>query len=202
MVIKLNNKPKKEIVIGLTILLFVVVFINFSYGYEPFSAMTFFDEPMELNLEIPDDNFTRFALAVTFAYDMLPTIAQQFSISAITVQLLMTGFSPIILAVISAIGLLAGQMILYLVGMFVKKVHKGSFGNIAGHNHFLHKYHFLIYFAVPFVGILGDGAMVYSGHQRINPIRIIPFLFLADLASTARWIIPTVAELEIADAIK
>ena len=202
MVIRLNSKPKKEIVIGLTILLFVVVFINFNYNYEPFSAMFFFDEPTELNLEIPDDNFTRFALAVTFAYDMLPTIAQQFSISAITVQLLMTGFSPIILAVISAIGLLAGQMILYLVGMFVKKVHKGSFGNIAGHNHFLHKYHFLIYFSIPFVGILGDFAMIYSGHQRINPIRIIPFLFLADLASTARWIIPTVAELEIADAIK
>ena len=198
----MNSKPKKEIVIGLTILLFVVVFINFNYNYEPFSAMFFFDEPMELNLEIPDDNFTRFALAVTFAYDMLPTIAQQFSISAITVQLLMTGFSPIILAVISAIGLLAGQMILYLVGMFVKKVHKGSFGNIAGHNHFLHKYHFLIYFSIPFVGILGDFAMIYSGHQRISPIRIIPFLFLADLASTARWIIPTVAELEIADAIK
>ena len=202
MVIRLNNKPKKEIIVALAILVFVVVFINFSYGYEPFSAMTFFDDPMELNLEIPDDNFTRFALAVTFAYDTLPTIAQQFSISAITVQLLMTGFSPIILAVISAIGLLAGQMILYLVGMFVKKVHKGSFGNIAGHNHFLHKYHFLIYFSIPFVGILGDGAMVYSGHQRISPIRIIPFLFLADLASTARWIIPTVAELEIADAIK
>ena len=202
MVIRLNNKPKKEIIVALAILVFVVVFINFNYNYEPFSAMFFFDEPMELNLEIPDDNFTRFALAVTFAYDMLPTIAQQFSISAITVQLLMTGFSPIILAVISAIGLLAGQMILYLVGMFVKKVHKGSFGNIAGHNHFLHKYHFLIYFSIPFVGILGDFAMVYSGHQRINPIRIIPFLFLADLASTARWIIPTVAELEIADAIK
>ena len=115
MVIRLNSKPKKEIVIGLTILLFVVVFINFNYNYEPFSAMFFFDEPMELNLEIPDDNFTRFALAVTFAYDALPTIAQQFSISAITVQLLMTGFSPIILAVISALGLLTGQMLLYVV---------------------------------------------------------------------------------------
>jgi membrane protein YqaA with SNARE-associated domain len=164
--------------------------------------MTFFDEPTELNLEIPDDNFTKFALAVTVGYDMLPTIAQQFSISAITVQLLMTGFSPFILAVISATGLLAGQMILYVVGMFIRKVHKGSFGDIANNHHFLHKYNFLIYFAVPFVGILGDGAMLFSGHQRINPLKIIPFLFLADLASTARWIIPTMAELEIADAIK
>ena len=198
----MNSKPKKEIIVALAILVFVVVFINFSYGYEPFSAMTFLDNPMELNLDIPDDNFTRFALAVTIAYDMLPTIAQQFSISAITVQLLMTGFSPIILAVLSAIGLLAGQMILYLVGMVIRKVHKGSFGDIAGNHHFLHKYHFLIYFSIPFLGILGDAGMVYSGHQRINPIRIIPFLFLADLASTARWIVPTMAELEIADAIK
>ena len=198
----MNSKPKKEIIVALAILVFVVVFINFSYGYEPFSAMTFFDNPMELNLDIPDDNFTRFALAVTIAYDMLPTIAQQFSISAITVQLLMTGFSPIILAVLSAIGLLAGQMILYLVGMVIRKVHKGSFGDIAGNHHFLHKYHFLIYFSIPFLGILGDGAMLYSGHQRINPIRIIPFLFLADLASTARWIVPTMAELEISNALK
>ena len=202
MVIRLDNKPKTEVIIVIMILLFTVIFINFSYGYEPFSAMLFFENQSELNLDIPDDNFTKFALAVTVGYDMLPTIAQQFSISAITVQLLMTGFSPIILAVISATGLLAGQMILYVVGMFIRKVHKGSFGDIAGNHHFLHKYNFLIYFAVPFVGILGDGAMLFSGHQRINPLKIIPFLFLADLASTARWIIPTMAELEIADAIK
>ena len=198
----MNSKPKKEIIVALAILVSVVVFINFSYGYEPFSATSFIENQSELNLVIPDDNFTKFALAVTIGYDMLPTIAQQFSISAITVQLLMSGFSPIILAVLSAIGLLAGQMILYLVGMFIRKVHKGSFGDIAGNHHFLHKYHFLIYFAVPFVGILGDGAMLYSGHQRINPIRIIPFLFLADLASTVRWIIPTMGELEISNALK
>ena len=198
----MNSKPKKEIIVALAILVSVVVFINFSYGYEPFSATSFIENQSELNLDIPDDNFTKFALAVTIGYDMLPTIAQQFSISAITVQLLMSGFSPIILAVLSAIGLLAGQMILYLVGMFIRKVHKGSFGDIAGNHHFLHKYHFLIYFAVPFVGILGDGAMLYSGHQRINPIRIIPFLFLADLASTVRWIIPTMGELEISNALK
>jgi len=129
-------------------------------------------------------------------------LAQQFTISAITVQLLMTGFSPLIIAVLSAIGLLLGQMILYVVGMFVRKVHKGSFGDIAGHNHFLHKYHFLVYFSIPFVGILGDAGMVYSGHQRINPLKIIPFLFVADLASTCRWLLPTLAELEITEIVK
>ena len=181
----------------------LAIILNVVYDYEPFSFQ-FIQEitNVELDLIIPDDNFIRFALAVQFGYDMLPTLAQQFTISAITVQLLMTGFSPLIIAVLSAIGLLAGQMILYVVGMFVRKVHKGSFGDIAGHNHFLHKYHFLVYFSIPFVGILGDAGMLYSGHQRINPLKIIPFLFVADLASTARWLLPTLAELEITEIVQ
>lgn len=181
----------------------LAIILNVVYDYEPFSFQ-FIQEitNVELDLIIPDDNFIRFALAVQFGYDMLPTLAQQFTISAITVQLLMTGFSPLIIAVLSAIGLLVGQMILYVVGMFVRKVHKGSFGDIAGHNHFLHKYHFLVYFSIPFVGILGDAGMLYSGHQRINPLKIIPFLFVADLASTARWLLPTLAELEITEIVQ
>jgi membrane protein YqaA with SNARE-associated domain len=196
----LNTKRKDEIVIGLAVLLGAILFLNFSVGYEPFLFQ--FEMPPDINLEIPDNDFTKFALAVTFAYDMLPTVAQQFSISAVTVQLLLTGFSPLLLAIISAVGLLTGQMILYVVGMVIKKVHKGSFGDIAGHHHFLHKYNFLIYFMIPFVGILGDGAMLYSGHQRISPLKIIPFLFIADLASTARWIIPTMGELEIGHSLQ
>ncbi len=196
----MDTKPKEEIIAVLGIALIVLLVLNFGYGFEPFLP---FEESLEqINLDIPDNDFTKFALAVTFAYDMLPTIAQQFSISAITVQLLLTGFSPLILAIISAIGLLAGQMILYGVGMVIKKVHKGSFGDIAGHNHFLHKYHFMIYFMIPFVGILGDAGMLYSGHQRINPIRILPFLFIADLASTARWILPTMGELHIGEQLQ
>jgi len=199
----MKSKPKQEIVIVLAVGIALAIILNVLYDYEPFSFQ-FIQEitNLELDLIIPDDNFIRFALAVQFGYDMLPTLAQQFTISAITVQLLMTGFSPLIIAVLSAIGLLLGQMILYVVGMFVRKVHKGSFGDIAGHNHFLHKYHFLVYFSIPFVGILGDAGMVYSGHQRINPLKIIPFLFVADLASTCRWLLPTLAELEITEIVK
>tara|TARA_B110000495_G_scaffold39062_1_gene31451 strand:+ start:849 stop:1448 length:600 start_codon:yes stop_codon:yes gene_type:complete len=199
----MKSKPKQEIVLVLAVGVALAIILNVVYDYEPFSFQ-FIQEitNVELDLIIPDDNFIRFALAVQFGYDMLPTLAQQFTISAITVQLLMTGFSPLIIAIISAIGLLLGQMILYVVGMFVRKVHKGSFGDIAGHNHFLHKYHFLVYFSIPFVGILGDAGMVYSGHQRINPLKIIPFLFVADLASTCRWLLPTLAELEITEIVK
>ena len=199
----MKSKPKQEIVLVLAVGIALAIILNVLYDYEPFSFQ-FIQEitNVELDTIIPDDNFIQFALAVQFGYDMLPTLAQQFTISAITVQLLMTGFSPLIIAVLSAVGLLLGQMILYVVGMFVRKVHKGSFGDIAGHNHFLHKYHFLVYFSIPFVGILGDAGMVYSGHQRINPLKIIPFLFVADLASTCRWLLPTLAELEITEIVK
>ena len=198
-----TTKLNQEIVILLAVGIGIAVILNVGFDYEPFSFQYLSEiTNVELDLTIPDDNFTRFALAVQFGYDMLPTLAQQFTISAITVQLLMTGFSPLVLAVLSAIALLIGQMILYVVGMVIKKVRKGSIGNIAGHNHFLHKYHFLVYFSIPFIGILGDAGMVYSGHQRISPLKIIPFLFLGNLASTCRWLIPTLAELEITEIIK
>lgn len=196
----MDSKPKKEIIIALSVLFGAILYIVFVHGYIPFESQFIYANE-QIAFEI-DDDFTRFALAVTFLYDAMPTIAQQFSISAITVQLLILGFSPILLAIISALGLLTGQMILYGVGMFVKKVHKGSIGNIAGKHHIFMKYHFLIYLMIPFVGIVGDFGMLYSGHQRISPLRIIPFLFVADLASTARWIIPTMAELEIGEALQ
>lgn len=197
----MKKKLKIEIVVGLSIALALLLYSNFVLMQEPFLLVQPDDLP-ELDLTIPDDDFVIFAIVVTYLYDMLPTIAQQFSISAISVQLLMTGFSPLLLAIISAFALLTGQMILYGVGMFVKRIHKGSFGDIAGHHHILHKYHFLIYLMIPFVGILGDGAMLYSGHQRINPLKMIPFLFVANFASSLRWIIPTVAELELANHLK
>jgi hypothetical protein len=192
------NKLRKEIVAILAIVLIVSVGLTV-YIEEPF---TFTKYVSEINLDIPNDNFTQFALLVTIGYDMLPTVAQQFSIGAITVQLLMTGFSPILFGIISAFALLVGQMILYLVGMFVRRIHTGNFGNIAPHNHWLHKYHFLVFLTVPFLGLVGDGAMLYSGHQKINPLKMIPFLLIANFASTMRWILPTLAELELTDVVQ
>ena len=106
-----NPKLKQEIVLLLAVGIGIAVILNIVYDFEPFSFQYLTEmTSQELDLTIPDDNFVRFALAVQFGYDMLPTLAQQFTISAITVQLLMTGFSPLVLAVLSAIGLLIGQM--------------------------------------------------------------------------------------------
>lgn len=177
----------------------VVVFyysgLDLGHDVSNLPEFEFMNVPTELS------EFQQFALITIFAYDMMPTIAQQFSISAISTQLLQTGFDPILLTVIVSFALLAGQMILYLVGVIFKKLHHGvskkGFGGAIFGNKFFHKYHFLIYLIVPFTGILGDAVMLYSGFARINPIRIIPFLYISNLASSARWIFPAMAQLEI-----
>lgn len=170
---------------GLSVVLVVVVLYSFTDFARIFSVVQ----------QLSD--FQVFAILVTIGYDMLPTIAQQFSISAFSIELLQSGFDPTFFVVITAFALLGGQLILYVVGMFVRKIHKGSIGNLAGRNHFLHKYHFLVFLIVPFVGILGDFVMVYSGHQRINPLKFIPFLLLGNFVSSARWVYPALLQLEI-----
>ncbi len=166
-----------------------------------FSDITLYslgDNLPELETIMPTEltEFQQFAILIGVGYDMLPTVVQQFSIGAIQTQLLQSGFSPHILVVITAFALLGGQMILYVVGMFVRKIHKGSIGNLASRSHFLHKYHFLIFAIVPFIGILGDAVMLFAGHQRASPLKIIPYLLIGNAVASARWIYPAMAQLE------
>lgn len=154
-------------------------------------------------LIVADDitDFQRFGLLVEFAYSALPTIAQQFSIGAISTQLLLSGIDPLMLMAVATVGLTLGHIAIYIVGLMFKKFHhgikKGGFGDIAGKNHFLHKYHYLIYIIVAFTGILGDAIMLYTGYKRVNLLKILPFLLIGDFISTARWVYPTMAQLEI-----
>lgn|GEM_PF-2113213 len=72
-------------------------------------------------------------------------------------------------------------MVLYSFGMLVRKIHKGSIGISASNNHFLQKYYFPVYLGVPFVLILGEAVMIYSGYQRIAPLKIYPLLLVGCL---------------------
>ena len=170
---------------GLSVVLVVVVLLAYSDIFRFFSFVGVLSD------------FQVFAILASVGFDMLPTIAQQFSLGAIHTELLQSGFDANLFVVITAFALLGGQLILYVVGIFIRKVHKGSVGNIAGKNHFLHKYHFLVYLIIPFVGIIGDLAMIYSGHQRISLLKIIPFLLIGDFISSARYIYPAVVQLEV-----
>jgi membrane protein DedA with SNARE-associated domain len=185
----MKRSTDEWIVIGaLSVVLVIVMITAFTDIGTAIASLTITDKLSDFQL---------FAIIVSLGYDAMPTVAQQFSLGAIHTELLQSGFDPNLFVVLTAFALLGGQLILYLVGMIVRRVQKGSLGNLAGKNHFLHKYHFLIYLIIPFVGILGDLAMIYSGHQRINPLKFLPFLFIGDLISSARWIYPAVAQLEI-----
>jgi len=192
------KKTNEELAIigALIFVLSISVVIYFS-DWTLYSVGDNLPEYMFVNVPTELTEFQQFAILVGIGYDMMPTVAQQFSIGTIHTQLLQTGFSPVILVIFSTFALLGGQMILYTVGMFIKKIHKGSIGNLAGRSHFLHKYHFLVFMIVPFVGILGDAVMLFAGHQRANPVKIIPFLLIGNAVSSARWIFPAVAQLEI-----
>lgn len=190
----MNKKQEKRDIKVIAVLGIAIIAILYLTLIADTSITLWFNVTEEFAL---DSEYEQFAILLTFGYDALPTILQQVSIGAISVMLLEDGFSPIALAVVSIGGLMTGHAILYGIGMSLKKMHKGSIGNIAGNNHWLHKYHFLVYFALPFLGVLGDAGFLYSGHQRINPLKIIPFVLVADIIITVKWIVPVLAQLQI-----
>lgn len=187
------SKNFHRILIGLGLLTLVILWLN---NLTPFDISD--SNPVEIELT----GFEKYALLISIAGEMIPSVAKQFiSFGATGIKLLMQGFSPIIFGLILATGQLAGQMLLYVLGMFVKHVHRGSIGDLASKNHYFHEHHFLIYLAVPFASVLGDAVMIYSGHQRINPLKIMPFLFISNLADNYKWIFTSVAQLEVADVV-
>ncbi len=187
-----NQKNIERIVIiaGLVLVLF--------WWLSDTEFLQFVDSPIEISIT----GFEAFALAILILFEMIPTVLKQvWSVGAISTQLILTGFSPIILGVLLAVGQLIGQMILYGIGMFAKHLSGESVAKLADKNHFLHKHHFLIYLGVPFIPVLGEGIMLASGHQRINPMKIIPFLFISNLADNYKHIYQTVINLEIGEAL-
>ena len=161
------------------------------------------NNPIELDFGISEwDDFVVFAIVLSLFGEMIPSVAKQFiSFGAVGIKLLIQGFSPLLFGFILALGQTVGQMLLYIVGMFVKQVRKGSIGDLASKNHYLHEHGFLIYLAVPFASLLGDAVMLYSGHERINPLKIIPFLFVANLLDNMKWIYTSVIQLEVSDIL-
>lgn len=192
----MNLQEKHKIRIILAVGLLIMVAIPF-LGNNPLIINT--DVPIKVT--IPDDNFTKFALIVSMLYEAIPSVAKHlYSASIISDKLLIQGFSPILFGVLLGIGQLIGQMVLYVVGMFVKHVHKGGIGNLASSNHFLHQHHFLIYLTVPFIGLLGDALMLYSGHERINPIKMIPFLLASNIADNLKWVYTQMFNLRLSES--
>ena len=148
------------------------------------------------------DAFVGFAIAVTFAFELIPQMAQFIGVGAIGVRLLQTGFNPWIFAGVVAVGKLFGQMILYTVGWYIAKIHGREFKMMEVIGEWFHKWHFVVFLFPPWMGIIGDGIMLGAGHQGINPIRMIPILLATNYGEALRWIIPTIGQLELSDTIE
>ncbi len=189
----MNNKRKHviRIVLGLALVGLIVSWLMgnqfiFKFNESPFEAFNSVE-------------FVEFALIISFMFEALPSVVKQFvSVGAMNVRFLqLSTMNPLVFTAILSAGQLVGQMGLYGFGMIIKKVHKGSFGDLASKSHFLHEHHFLIYAIVPFAGVLGDAVMMYSGHQKINPLKIIPFLYMSNFADNFKHIYTTLGQLEL-----
>ncbi len=197
---------QKEIIAGIGIGFIAVGFLTYFailYEFSLDEFFTVFKEQIQISATlIEGDNFVLFAVAVNYFYEVIPQTVQFISISAITVRLLQTGFNPWILAGFMAVGRLTGQMILYMAGYYIRQRHDHEFKIMEVINGLFHKFHFFVFILPPWTGIVGDGIMLGAGHEEINPIKMIPILLASNYGDALRWIVPTMAQLELSDAIQ
>jgi len=184
---------------GLVIIFVVIVLFNFTEG-RLFEIMI--GEFEEFFGMIADDDFLTFAVTIEFAWELLPQTVQILGLGAITTRLLQTGINPFILGLITATGRLIGQLLLYLVGRFIAKFLFKNTRKEASAMHFMHKYHFIVFLFPAFLGALGDIIMLTAGHQKINPFRIMPILFIGNLADAYKWIFYDLGQIELVQSFE
>jgi len=184
---------------GLVVIFVVIVLFNFTEG-RLFEIMI--GEFEEFFGMIADDDFVSFAVTIEFAWELLPQSVQLLGLGAITTRLLQTGINPFILGLITATGRLIGQLILYLAGRFIAKFLFKNTRKEASAMHFMHKYHFIVFLFPAFLGALGDIIMLTAGHQKINPFRIMPILFIGNLADAYKWIFYDLGQIELVQSFE
>lgn len=191
----------EEIIIASSLfaLFAVVVLLNFYDDGDFLHIMVgefedFFDD-------VASDDFLTFAIGVEIGYELLPQTAQILGLGAITTRLLSSGINPFILGLLTATARLGGQMILYAVGRYVvaKFVIKNK-RKEASASHFMHKYRYVVFLFPAWLGAFGDFIMITAGHQKINPLKMIPFLFAGNLADAYKWIFWDLGQIEVANS--
>lgn len=184
---------------GLAITFVVIVLFNFTEG-RLFEIMI--GEFEEFFGMIADDDFLTFALLVEIGWELLPQTAQILGLGAITIRLLSSGINPFILGIITATARLGGQIILYMVGRFVAKFLFKNTRREASAMHFMHRYHFLVFLFPAWLGAFGDLIMLTAGHQKINLFRIMPILFIGNLADAYKWIFYDLGQIGLVESFE
>jgi len=196
----LKREEEIVIIVGLALAFAVVVYVSVITEMDLFKFMV--GEFEEFFGMIEDDEFVAFALAIEFFYEWIPQTAQILGLGAITTRLLMTGINPFILGLITAIGRLIGQIILYFAGKFIARFVFKKKGKEASASHFMHKYRYLVFLFPAWLGAFGDLIMLTAGHQHINLLKIIPFLFIGNLADAYKWIFWDLGQIEVASSFQ
>lgn len=147
-----------------------------------------------------EEGFNQFGILAGFVYGFLPITLMKLGITGIIVRILDAGVSPLFLVLFFSLGRLVGQAILYTIGRYVYRIFKGKDRDIAGMEHLLHKYKYLIYVVSPLLGSVNDFVMLLSGHERIDFKKIAPLLYIGNVVSGAIWIYWTVITINLPNA--
>lgn len=192
-----SRKEKVDVtIIIFMFVLFLLVFIRISDSV----AISLADVIGEFQITM-GDNLSRFALLVNFLYELIPQTFQLLGIGAIYVKALESGTNPLFFIITGSTGKIIGQIGLYYAGYHGLRRLLNKQGGMASAEHWMHKYHYLVFAIPPFGGALGDIIMVFAGHQKIRLLKILPILVIADVLDQARWVFWTMAQIEGSDFI-
>jgi len=177
------------LIVGFLIFVYVtdIEFLDNFISFNP-------SETFQLFLE---NTFVKFGLSTIFFYEFIPSVFRIIGTSGFYVGLLDSGVSPLMLILLTAVGKLGGQYLLYLLGRFLFRIFKGKNRDLARADHFLHKYRIFVFFIIPYIGTLGNIIMVIAGHQRLGFARIAPILFVSNVVRSGTWLFFFIGQMEL-----
>jgi membrane protein YqaA with SNARE-associated domain len=179
--------------------LFVVgfVFLILVVGVNEFTQAFTITEVAKTADMFIENSFVKLGIFSIFLYELIPSAFRLLGTTGFFIGLINEGIHPMLLIVLASLGRLLGWYILYLIGKLVYRVFKGKERDLAGADHFLHKYRLIVFFLVPFLGALGDLVVVIAGHQRIGFIRMLPFLLFGNIIRYSIWLYITLGQLNL-----
>lgn len=148
-----------------------------------------------------NDNFVMLGILSIFLYELVPSAFRLLGTAGFFVGLLESGISPLFLILVTALGRLFGQYVLYLIGRLLFKVIHMKKQELANAEHLMHKYKFLIFPLIPFLGVLGDIIMIIAGHQRLGFAKLAPILFISNGLRTGIWLFWFMGQLSLPDIL-
>jgi membrane protein DedA with SNARE-associated domain len=198
--IKIHHRKEFQLSIAVA---FIVVIAILGMGFRDLVTLSDFIGINNLQTSISmlfEEGFSQFGILAGFVYGFLPITLMKLGITGIIVRILDAGVSPFFLVLFFSLGRLVGQAILYTIGRYIYRIFKGKDKDIAGIDHLLHKYKYLIYVVSPLLGSVNDIVMLVSGHERIDFKKIAPLLYIGNVISGAIWIYWTVITINLPNA--